>query len=69
MPTTKDIYSGTQLIPYHFVYGGITLYAKTFQITSTIKHKILIRTSRDHKSRALTPGLSQLATSFISTQT
>ena len=35
MPTTKDIYSGTYLILYRFVYGGITLYAKTFQITST----------------------------------
>ena len=36
MPTTKDIYSGTQLILYHFVYGGITLYARTFQIISTV---------------------------------
>ena len=36
MPTTKDIYSGTQLILYHFVYGGITLYAKTFQLISTM---------------------------------
>ena len=36
MPTTKDIYSGTQLILYHFVYGGFTLYARTFQIISTV---------------------------------
>ena len=36
MPTTKDIYSGTYLILYHFVYGGITLYARTFQVTSTM---------------------------------
>ena len=38
-------------------------------VTEYVKHKILIRTSRDHKSRALTPSLSQLATSFISSQT
>ena len=36
MPTTKDIYSGIELILYHFVYGGLTLYARTFQITSTM---------------------------------
>ena len=36
MPTTKDTYSGTQLILYHFVYGGLTLYARTFQIISTV---------------------------------
>ena len=36
MPTTKDIYSGIELILYHFVYGGITLYARTFQIISTV---------------------------------
>ena len=36
MPTTKDIYSGHNKILYHFVYGGITLYARTFQVTSTM---------------------------------
>ena len=36
MPTTKDIYSGYNMILYHFVYGGITLYARTFQIISTM---------------------------------
>ena len=36
MPTTKDIYSGDELILYHFVYGSFTLYAGTFQITSTM---------------------------------
>ena len=36
MPTTNDIYSGTQLILYHFVYGGITLFSRTFQIISAV---------------------------------
>ena len=36
--------------------------------TECLKNKILIRTSRDQRSRAPTPGLSQLATSFISPQ-
>ena len=36
MPTTKDIYSGYNKILYNFVYGGITLYARTFQVTSTM---------------------------------
>ena len=36
MPTTKDIYSGDELILYHFVYGGFTLYARAFQNTSTM---------------------------------
>ena len=32
------------------------------------KYRIPIRRSRDHRTRAPTPGLSQLATSFISSQ-
>ena len=36
MPTTKDIYSGTQLILYHLTYGGITHFASTFQNISVV---------------------------------
>ena len=36
MPTTKDIYSGNELILYHFAYGGITHYASTFQNISAV---------------------------------
>ena len=36
MPTAKDIYSGYDKILYHFVYGGITLYTRTFQDISAV---------------------------------
>lgn len=34
LPTAKDKYSGHDKIRYRFTYGGITLYAVTFQKTS-----------------------------------
>ena len=36
LPTAKDSYSGNELIPYYFAYGGITLFASTFQNISTV---------------------------------
>ncbi len=130
LPTTKDKYSGHDKIQYRFAYGGITLYALTFQKISAAfldrniitehhisamlprqiqfglspfrspllgrsqlvsfphgtkmlqfpwfdyrtcaryvySYRIPIRKSRDHRTLAPTPGLSQLATSFISSQ-
>ena len=48
---------GRNWTPFHFVYGGITLFAGPFQATLTVFRKSVIAAAKHHISRRIQFGL------------